>query len=169
MKKVIELAFAMTLMLSLAACQNHASENNTQSSAPTISASTPVIVANTDNAPDTANGEQTNASANNGILIAYFSLFGSANYSESVDATASASIVMDNDKPVGTTEYVARMIQQNAGGDLHLIRTVEPYSTDFDEVVNRNHEEMNDGTLPALAESNLDVSSYDTIFVGYPV
>lgn len=169
MKKVTGIVLAMALMLSLAACQNSASVSSTQSSAPAISASTPVIVPNTDSVSDTANDEQNNASANNGILIAYFSLFGSVNYPEGVDATASASIVMDNDNRVGTTEYVARIIQQSAGGDLHLIQTVETYSTNFDEVIEQNHEEMNADILPVLTESDLDATLYDTIFIGYPV
>lgn len=43
-------------------------------------------------------------------LIAYFSLWGNVNYPDGVDATTSASIVVDNSH-FGTTEYVARMIQ----------------------------------------------------------
>lgn len=53
--------------------------------------------------------------------------------------------------------------------NLHLIQTVEPYSTDFDTVVDQNHEEMETGTLPELVAGDLDVSQYDTVFIGYPV
>lgn len=102
------------------------------------------------------------------MLIAYFSLGRNAAYQDGVDATASASLVVDGSGRYGTTEYVARMIQANVGGDLYSIETQEPYPTDFDAVVDRNHDEMNAGTLPALAGEPLDISQYDTVFIGYP-
>lgn len=101
-------------------------------------------------------------------MIAYFSRWGNTEYPDDVDATTSASIVIDGEN-YGTTEYVARMIQENVGGDLQLIQTQVPYPSDFDELRDLNHSEMEEGYLPALVESNLDISQYDTVFIGYPV
>lgn len=56
------------------------------------------------------------------------------------------------------------MIQDEVGGDLHLIQTADPYSTDFDQVTDVNHQEQNDGTRPELS-SSIDVSDYDVIFI----
>jgi flavodoxin len=103
------------------------------------------------------------------ILIAYFSRAGNTDYGEEVDAMTSASLVQDKTDLYGTTEYLARMIQKQAGGDLHLIETVEAYPEDFNEVVDQNHEEVNEGYLPELKASDLDISKYDTVFIGYPV
>lgn len=103
------------------------------------------------------------------ILIAYFSRVGNTEYPDDIDATTSASVVVDQTQQYGTTEYVARIIQQKVGGELHRIETKEAYSTDFDEVVDQNHKEMQDGVLPELKESSLDISAYDTVFIGYPV
>lgn len=61
------------------------------------------------------------------------------------------------------------MIQENVGGALQLIQTQEPYPTDFDELRDLNHSEMTENYLPALVESNLDISRYSTVFIGYPV
>lgn len=106
---------------------------------------------------------------NNGnILIAYFSRWGNTEYPDEVDATTSASIVVDGEN-YGTTEYIARMIQENVGGNLHLIQTQEPYPWDFDELRNQNHSEMDEGYLPPLVESDLDISQYVIVFIGYPV
>jgi flavodoxin/poly(3-hydroxybutyrate) depolymerase len=102
-------------------------------------------------------------------LIVYFSRWGNTDYPDNVDANSPASIVLNGDDQYGITEYIARLIQQNAGGDLHLIQTVKPYPTDFDAVVDQNVKEMADGTLPQLVESDLDISEYDTIFIGYPI
>lgn len=105
---------------------------------------------------------------NSNILIVYFSRWGNTEYPDDVDATTSASIVADGGN-YGTTEYVARMIQENVGGELYFIQTQEPYPADFDELRDLNHSEMAEGYLPALVESNLDISGYDTVFIGYPV
>lgn len=102
------------------------------------------------------------------ILIAYFSRYGNTVYPDAVDASTSASIVLDAE-PFGTTEYVARMIRQATGGDLHPIRTQEPYPSDFDVLRELNHREAAEGYLPPLAESELDLSQYDTVLLGYPV
>lgn len=103
------------------------------------------------------------------ILIAYFSLANNANYPDDVDATTSASIVAENEGRYGTTEYLARMIQKKVGGDLYRIETKEAYPDDFDAVVDQNHSEMQNGILPELKESNIEISKYDTVFIGYPV
>ncbi len=103
------------------------------------------------------------------ILIAYFSRVGSTEYPDDIDATTSASIVAGQAQQYGTTEYIARMIQRQTGGELHRIETKETYPTDFDEVVDQNHNEMNNGILPELKESSLDISRYGTVFIGYPV
>lgn len=104
----------------------------------------------------------------NSILIVYFSRWGNTDYPDDVDATTSASLVIDGER-FGTTEYVARMIQKSVGGDIHLIETMLPYTADFDELRDVNHNEMSNNTLPELKESNLNIAKYDTVFVGYPV
>lgn len=102
------------------------------------------------------------------ILIAYFSRLGNTAYPEDVDATTSASIIEDGER-YGTTEYVARIIEESVGGEIHLIETQETYPSDFDELRELNHGEMADNYLPPLIESDLDISQYDTVFIGYPV
>lgn len=103
------------------------------------------------------------------ILVAYFSLAGNTEASTNVDASTSASVVADNMGRYGTTEYIARMIQQKVGGDLYQIRTKEAYPDDFDDVVDQNHQEMQNGVLPELVQTSLNISGYDTVFIGYPV
>lgn len=104
----------------------------------------------------------------NRILIACFSRYGNTNYPDDVDASTSASVVIDKER-YGTTEYMARMIQKTVGGELFPIRTVTPYTDDFDGLRDVNHNEMENNKLPELQKSNLDISNYDTIFIGYPV
>ena len=113
--------------------------------------------------------QESNGQSANNTLIVYFSRWGNTEYPSDVDATTSASIVVDDDIRYGTTEYIANMIAEKVGGDLHRIETATPYTADFDELRDVNHDEMNQNFLPELKKSNLDVSAYDTVFVGYPV
>lgn len=102
------------------------------------------------------------------ILVAYFSRYGNTDYDGGVDAATSASVVVENGQRQGSTEHIARMIAEQTGGDLHLIETVEEYPADFNDVVDQNHQEIADGTRPALS-SHVDLAEYDVIFIGYPV
>lgn len=105
----------------------------------------------------------------NKTLIAYFSLGRNSGNFETADATTSASIVVDSSARYGATEYIANLVKQQVGGDLYSIEVTKPYSTDFDEVVDQNHKEMAENFLPELAGGSLDISQYDTIYIGYPV
>lgn len=110
----------------------------------------------------------------NNVLVAYFSLSGNTSSSKeeqsgNMDAVSSASVVTEGEDAYGNTEYIAKLIQKKTGGTLHQIQTKETYSTDFDEVVDQNHNEMNASSLPKLKDSDLDVRRYDIVFIGYPV
>ncbi len=158
MKKMIVLLMTLVMAAAITACQSR-EEPLPISSTPSASENAPVLEPKS-NEPEPESSH---------ILIAYFSLGRNAEYPDGIDASTSASLVLDGEEMVGTTEYVARLIQDNVGGDLHSIETVEPYSTEFDAVVDQNHEEMNAGTMPELKESDLDTAQYDTVFIGYPV
>ena len=125
-----------------------------------LCASKEVVINKGDDTPDVAPKS----------LTVYFSRVGNTDYSADVDATTSASVVVNNNGNLtGTTEAVAEMIHTLVGGDIAEIQSVNKYSTDFNEVVSKNHEEINAETLPALLPMNIDMSEYDTIFIGYPI
>ncbi len=171
MKKLSALFTALLMLFSLTACEStSAPSNGTNTSSPagtnSSTAGTSSEKSENQSAETAGNAPQENGDSK--ILIVYFSRWGNTDYPSDVDATTSASIVVDNER-FGTTEYVARMIQNEVGGNIHLIETVKPYSTDFDELKDVNHNEMAEGALPELKETELDISKYDTIFVGYPV
>jgi flavodoxin len=103
------------------------------------------------------------------ILIAYFSLYGNVDYPDDADATTSASIVLDGGERQGATQYVAEQIQSRAGGDLFRIETSEPYPDSFQKVIDQNHAEAANNTLPALKTVVEDMEQYDVVFLGYPI
>ncbi len=167
-KSVIAAAMAMLL---LSACGKETLEDNFETLSSISAASLGTHIENAERYSEnvsvkTASAEQTKKG---NILIAYFSRWGNTEYPDDVDATTSASIVADGSKRYGTTEYAANFIKKTVGGDLHRIETVTPYTADFDELRDVNHSEMQQGFLPELKESGLDISAYDTVFIGYPV
>lgn len=87
----------------------------------------------------------------------------------STEAQAAQNDAADGETRYGTTELMAGMIQEQTGGDLHSIRIAEPYPADYDQVVEQNHREQDREALPELADSDLDIERYDTVFLGYPI
>ena len=173
MKKIFYVLLALFLICFTTACGSKenssigGSESTANISAQESNESVPDISLPEEQNPESESDRKDQPAGN--ILIVYFSRWGNTDYPDDVDATTSASIVADGDARFGTTEYVAEQIRQITGGDIHRIETVDPYTADFDELKGVNHAEMQQGVLPELKESNLDIFGYDTVFVGYPV
>ena len=73
----------------------------------------------------------------------------------------------------GNTKAVAEEITRLTGADLYEIVPADPY-TDEDLNYNNNdcraNQEMNDASArPVIGSEAMDVSSYDTVFIGYPI
>lgn len=91
------------------------------------------------------------------ILIAYYSRRGN-NY-------VSGDIV---NLPVGNTEVIAKMIQEQTGGDLFHIETVNPYPVDYTETTEVAKKELQSKTRPKLTNRVSNMADYDVIYLGYP-
>lgn len=158
MKKAIVLLLAAVICTGLTACNT----GNTEISQETVSQTETVVEEDTSDTNDTI----TNNSESK-ILIAYFSLPENADTS-GVDAVAGASIVLDNEKVLGNTEYMAYAIQEAVGGDLFRIETVQQYPLEHEPLVEMADEEQNSNARPELLNRVENMEQYDTIFLGYP-
>ncbi len=73
----------------------------------------------------------------------------------------------------GTTARVAKELAQAAGADLYEIKPAVPYTKDdlnWMDKKSRSSVEMSDkSSRPAVADSNAEISRYDTIFLGFPI
>ena len=134
-------------LLSLTACQSQPStpENASQN--------------------ETTSTPETSQIQNNGkILIAYFTM----PETDGTDMSSSASRVINNDELMGATEYVARVIQDNTGGDLFQIETEQTYTGTHDPLVDQAADEQDENARPALKTTIDNLDDYDVIFLGYP-
>lgn len=151
MKKWTSLFLALAMALSLAACGNSGTQENTSEPPASVSGSTAEETpAPTDTetpaeepAEEPAESETSTTGDSSSMLIAYFSWS-------------------------GNTEQVAQIIQQETGGDLFEIAPATPYTNDYNELLDIAQQEQSDNARPELAGQVENWEQYDTIFVGYP-
>lgn len=112
---------------------------------------------------DTSELQENAPQTSGNILVAYFSWADNAILPDDVDAVASPSVI-----PPGNVQQLAGWVQEETGGDLFPIQVTEPYSSDWDECLDRANQERRDDARPELEESVENLSDYDTVFLGYP-
>ena len=73
----------------------------------------------------------------------------------------------------GTTAKAAKNLAEAAGADLYEIKPAVPYTKadlNWMDKKSRSSVEMNDkSSRPALADQDVDISSYDKILLGFPI
>ena len=151
MKKWTSLLLALAMTLSLAACGDSGTQENTSEPPASVSGSTgeetpaPTGTETPAEEPseEPAESETSTTGDSSSVLIAYFSWS-------------------------GNTEQVAQIIQQETGGDLFEIAPATPYTDDYNELLNIAQQEQSDNARPELAGQVENWEQYDTIFVGYP-
>lgn len=99
----------------------------------------------------------------NRVLVAYFSWADNAIIEGEIDAVASPSVTAP-----GHVAQLATWVQEKTGGDLFSIQVTEPYSSDWDECLDRANEERSQNVHPKLMETVDNIENYDTVFLGYP-
>ncbi|MBO1305614.1 hypothetical protein JZO70_05555 [Enterococcus sp. 669A] len=101
------------------------------------------------------------------VLVAYFTWgenVGELDESSiDVDATTSASLALP-----GNVGKMAQEIGGQIEADQFSIQTVEPYSSDYDDCLDRASEEKGEDARPALTAQVEDIDQYDVVFLGYP-
>ena len=110
---------------------------------------------------DNTNVEDKDAAVQS-ALSHYDSVGDSADY-DGVDATTSASVL-----PPGNTAQMAEWIWQRVGGDLFSITVTEPYSSDYDECLDRAADEKAENARPELVNHIDNMDDYDVVFLGFP-
>lgn len=156
MKRIILLMICLLLVLS--AC-SALTESGQPAPTPAVSPSP---------APTTTPQPESFAEAGtSSILIAYFTWAENTVVEDpsvvDVDATTSASVLLP-----GNAAKLAGWIQQELGGDLFSIVVEEPYSSDYDQCLDRAADEKAQNARPVLVNHVEDMSRYDVVFLGFP-
>lgn len=141
-KKVFAWMMVFTMALTLAGCggaENTGEDNNRAS----------VTEQNEENRQQDNDSESHTSprSAGNGsgkILVAYFS-------------------------HSGNTKRIAEDIKEKTGADIFEIKTVHPYSDDYNTVLDEAKKEQKDNARPELSETVENMEQYETVILGYPI
>lgn len=65
------------------------------------------------------------------------------------------------------TKAIAEIIHQEVGGDLVTLELEKPYPENYDAIVQQVQRENETGFMPPL-KTKVDLTKYDTIFLGFP-
>ena len=69
----------------------------------------------------------------------------------------------------GNTRKIANMIKDKLNCDILELKPVEPYSTDYQKVVNEEQNLEGSNHLREYQDINVNLNDYDTIILGTPV
>lgn len=85
-----------------------------------------------------------------------------------MDTVAGASRVAVDGEVLGNTQYIAQLIQQETGGELFRIETVQEYPGSHDPLLEYAWNERAENARPELSSQIENLDSYDVIFLGFP-
>ena len=92
---------------------------------------------------------------------------------EAVEEEDSIVVLVAYFSATGTTRNVAERMEENIPCDLMEIRPAQPYTEadlDWRDKQSRSTLEMNDSTArPEIEDTDIDMSKYDLIYLGYPI
>ena len=155
-KKLLSLSLAAVMALSLAACGQSDTTDDSQSAGQSQEeTSTPAPTPTPENGedistPDASEPEDSQSGESGGVLVVYYSA-------------------------TGNTEAVAGYIAEATGGDLFELEPAEPYTdadlnwTDENSRVTLEHEDESLRNVELVADTVDNWDSYDTVFIGYPI
>ncbi len=143
LKKLLSVMLVGTAVFGLAACSGGTDTEEPAETQTEESTEAQAEAEDTDAGQESAAGGETDVTAGEGgALVAYFSWS-------------------------GNTEAVAQEIQAQTGADLFEIVPAEPYTDDYNELLDIAQEEQSSDARPAIAET-VDLSTYDTVYLGFP-
>lgn len=68
----------------------------------------------------------------------------------------------------GNTQKLAKEVYDQVGGDFRRIEPVTAYPSG-DAIYDYTEQEQQNDERPAIKDMDIDIESYDTIFIGYPI
>ena len=143
LKKIFSAVLAGTAAFCLAACSGGTESEPEASDQTEVNADSQVAEEPADAVTEENTGDGAGSSEEDGgALIVYFSWS-------------------------GNTEAVAQEIQSQTGADLFEIVPAEPYTDDYDELLDIAQEEQSSDARPAIADT-VELSGYDTVYLGFP-
>ena len=116
--------------------------------------------------------EQNKGSFNLGIRLVLNAAPGTGNISatgtQNTSADGTGKILIAYFSWGGNTEGVAKEIQSQTGADIFEITMMNPYSNDYNTVLDEAQRDQSAQTRPELATHVKNMDEYDIVMIGYP-
>lgn len=103
------------------------------------------------------------------FLICIALVFSACNSNKNAEEAPDGKSLVLYYSQLGTTQQVAKLIQQQVGADIEEITLVTPYDTNFQKTVERCMQDMEKGVLPEIHPLQSVMADYDTVYIGYPI
>lgn len=152
MKKILSLVLTLTMVFSLAACGN---SGTAESSTPEVTSGPESSVAPEENTPSSESTAPTESVPQD------------EESSQPETETGSTSLVVYFSWS-GNTESVATEIQAQTDADIFEIVPSEPYTDDYDTLLDIAQDEQANDARPAIAGTVDNFEQYDVVYLGYP-
>lgn len=183
MKKLYAILLACTIAVSLAACGGGNTGTQTESSPP--AAQTASSQTQETSSPVPAQPERSSPAASSGTPSSSSESESSQpenDQASSVASDSSEAAQNSSAEPIegktgnalvvyfswsGNTKSVAQEIQNQTGADSFEIVPATAYTAAYDALLDIAQEEQRNNARPAIS-GNIDLSGYDTIYLGYP-
>lgn len=155
MKKILSLALTLAMVFTLAACGNSGSTESSSPDSEESSTSSEVV----------SQTEETSAPEDSSVPTEGESQAEAS--SEPEDEAGSNSLIVYFSWS-GNTESVANEIQAQTGADIFEIIPAEPYTDDYDTLLDIAQEEQASDARPAIAETVDNFEQYEVVYFGFP-
>lgn len=163
--KIIAVLLIIEAMTAMTACSNQTEQPNIYSEYETSSAvslSDPPYTVNR-----TYDSQPVEACSESNILIAYFTWAENTYVDDpsviDTDAVTSASVLMP-----GNVGLLAQWIQEETNGDTFSIIAEKPYSSNYDDCLDRAIDEHDSEIRPPIIGSVENIEDYEIVFIGFP-
>lgn len=152
MKKMFSIVLTLMMVFSLVACGNGGTEESSAPEEISGSESSAVPEENTPSSESTVPAESASQVEES---------------SQPETETGSASLVVYFSWS-GNTESVANEIQAQTGADIFEIVPAEPYTDDYNTLLDIAQNEQANDARPAIAQSVENFDRYETVYFGFP-
>ena len=152
MKKMFSIVLTLMMVFSLVACGNGGTEESSAPEEISGSESSAVPEENTPSSESIVSAESASQVEES---------------SQPETETGSASLVVYFSWS-GNTESVANEIQAQTGADIFEIVPAEPYTDDYNTLLDIAQNEQANDARPAIAQSVENFDRYETVYFGFP-
>ncbi|MCR1946418.1 hypothetical protein NSA25_00980 [Erysipelatoclostridium ramosum] len=115
------------------------------------------------------NGDQNTNDINEDVnsLVVYFSV-PETDSPDNMTRDEDNSVHVVDGEVLGNTQYIANLIGEKTNSEVYRLEPVDTYPTNHDDLLERAADEMDNDERPEIKDP-MDISSYDVIFIGYPI